>query len=129
MEVREFLGAYYPNREKLAAAYRALRDNGPPAAGDDDAGARRALVIFAELGLADEERGALTMLPEDEVSAGGAARRRLEDSPLFRRCERRRREAEEFVAGMCRWPVPVLRDLAADLLVSACGVDTGADVL
>jgi len=129
LEAREFLAAYYPSRDKLAAAYRALRDDGPSPPGDNDAGARRALAIFAELGLADAESGTLAALPEDEVPPGGAARRRLEESPLFRRCERRRREAEEFVAGMCRWPLPVLRDLTADLWISARGVDTGADVL
>jgi single-stranded-DNA-specific exonuclease len=129
LEAREFLAAYYPGREQLAAAYRALRDGGSSPLADNDAGARRALVIFAELDLADGESGTLTALPEDETHPGGASRRRLEDSPLFRRCERRRREAEEFAAGMCRWPLPVLRDLASDLRISTCGVDTGADVL
>jgi single-stranded-DNA-specific exonuclease len=129
LEGREFLAAYYPGRDELAAAYRALRDGGPSPLADNDAGARRALAIFAELDLADGDSGTLTALPEDGVTPGGGTRRRLEESPLFRRCERRRREAEEFVSGMCRWPLPVLRDLAVDLWVSASGVDTGADVL
>ncbi|HUU56522.1 MAG TPA: hypothetical protein VMW93_04195, partial [bacterium] len=128
LEAREYLAGYYPSREKLAAAYRALRDGGPSAQADD-AGTRRATAIFAELGLVDEERGTVTALSEDGLRIGGTARRRLDDSPLFKRCERRRREAEEFVAGMCRWPLPVLRDLAADLSGSTCGVDTGAKVL
>jgi hypothetical protein len=126
-EAREFLAGYYPSREKLAALYRAWRDEGA-ATTEDDAGRRRALAIFAELGLADGEGGAITERPEGEGGAGDAGRRRLEDSPVFRRCERRRREAGEFVAGLCRWPTAVLRALAADLLVAARGVDTDAEV-
>jgi single-stranded-DNA-specific exonuclease RecJ len=128
LEVREFLAAYYPSRDKLAATYRALRDGGASPLGDNATAERRALAIFAELDLADAGSGALAALPEDEIAPGGAAHRRLEESPLFRRCERRRREAEEFVAGMCRWPLSVLRDLGADLRISARTIDTGGEV-
>lgn len=129
LEAKEFLDAYYPSRERLAAAYRGLRDGDASLLDENDLGGRRALAIFAELGLADAQSRTLTELSQDEVAPGGAARRRLEESVLFTRCERRRREAGEFVAGMCRWPLPVLRELAADLSIPARGVDTGGEVL
>ncbi|UCH77353.1 MAG: single-stranded-DNA-specific exonuclease RecJ [Candidatus Coatesbacteria bacterium] len=114
--VREFLNRYYPSREYMVAVYRQLQ-NGGVAVTEGDVGWRRALDIFAELGI--EVEGVATGSAEAE-------RRPLDESPLFRRCERLRRAAEDFVAALGRC-VPA--DLAS--LLSGVGpaeLDTNRDV-
>jgi len=129
LAAREFLGRYYPDRVRLTEVYRTMREGGAAAVDGDDEGARRAVAIFEELGLLEEGGRGVVALETEELRAGDAARRPLEDSPLFRRCERRRRAAEEFVAALCRWPAAALEGLAAELAASVCNLDTQGDVL
>jgi hypothetical protein len=129
LAAREFLGRYYPDRARLTEVYRTMREGGAAAVDGDDEGARRAVAIFEELGLLEEGGRGVVALETEELRAGDAARRPLEDSPLFRRCERRRRAAEEFVAALCRWPAAALEGLAAELAASVCNLDTQGDVL
>ncbi len=119
---REFLRRYYPDRERLAELYRELRERGELPAADDDPGVRRALGVFRELGLNEEAGGGL--VGADGGAARSAERKALDDSPLFRRCRRRREAAERFVAAMCEWPAAALEDLARDLSFGASGLDT-----
>ncbi len=126
---KEFLSHYYPDRTRLTEVYRTMREEGVAAVEGDDEGTRRAVAIFEELGLLEERGRGVVALETEELRAGNAARRSLEDSPLFRRCERRRRAAEEFVAALCRWPAAALERLAAELTASVCDLDTRVDVL
>ena len=119
---REFLRRYYPDRERLAELYRELRERGELPAADDDPGVRRALGVFRELGLNEEADGGL--VGADGGAARSAPRKALDDSPLFRRCLRRREAAERFVAAMCEWPTAALEDMARDLSFDASGLDT-----
>jgi len=116
-QAREFLSRYYPTREYLVEIYRRLQE-GEIAAAGVDVGVRRAVRIFAELGIAVESAG------EGAPSgAAGPQRRPLDESPLFRRCERLRRAAEDFVAAVGRCAAS---DLAS--LLSGAGpgeLDTG----
>jgi hypothetical protein len=74
---------------------------------------RRALGVFRELGLIEDVGEGATVIDDGWLTS--AARKALDESPLFRRCQRRREEAERFVAAMCEWPAPALEDLARDL--------------
>jgi len=122
LAAREFLRRYYPDREMLAELYRELRERGELPAADDDPGVRRALEVFGELGLTEEaDRG---LVGADGGASPSPGRKALDDSPLFRRCQRRREAAEEFVAAMCEWPAAALENLARELSFAASGLDT-----
>jgi single-stranded-DNA-specific exonuclease len=112
-EARGFLRRYYPDRETLAALYRELRERGYSPSENDDLALRRALGVFRELGLIEDVGEGATVIDDGWLTS--AARKALDESPLFRRCQRRREEAERFVAAMCEWPAPALEDLARDL--------------
>ncbi len=110
---REFLAWYYPGRETLAALYRELRERGVYRPENDDLSARRALEVFRELGLIEETGAGLTVIDDGWLTS--PKRKALDDSPLFRRCQRRREEAERFVAAMYEWPAAAWEDFARDL--------------
>jgi single-stranded-DNA-specific exonuclease len=129
LAAKEFLGRYYPDRTRLTEVYRTMREEGAAAVDGDDEGVRRALAIFEELGLLEEGGRGLAALEAEELRAGDTPRRSLDDSPLFRRCERRRLAAEEFVAALCRWPAAALEGLTAELTASVRYLDTGGGVL
>ncbi len=115
---REFLRRYYPDRETLASLYRRLREDGLWAPEEGDGGGRRAAQVFCELGLVEETATGLV------IAGGGAAggrRKPLEDSPLFRLCQRRREAAEEFVASLCEWSEGDLENMVRDLLQGGTG--------
>jgi single-stranded-DNA-specific exonuclease len=119
-QAREFLNRYYPSREYLVEIYRHLQDRGFSAA-EVDVGGRRAVHIFAELGIGIEGVGA-----DESGAPAETSRRPLDESRLFRRCERLRGAAVDFVAA-------VKRCTAADLasLLGGAGpaeLDTDRDV-
>lgn len=114
---REFLARYYPDRDMLAVLYRELRARGLSPPESEDAGVRRALEVFRELDLIEDVDGGVIAI--DDGLSPSAGRKALDDSPLFRRCQRRREEAERFVAAMCEWPVAALEDFARDLSFAA----------
>ncbi|MEE9455905.1 MAG: hypothetical protein V3W11_01995, partial [bacterium] len=114
---REFLRRYYPDRDTLVALYRELRERGLSPPESDDPGVRRALEVFRELDLIEDVDGGVVVI--DDGLSPTAGRKSLDDSPLFRRCERRREEAERFIAAICKWPVAALEDFARDLSSAA----------
>lgn len=122
LAAREFLRRYYPDRERLAELYRELRERGELPAADDDPGVRRGLEVFRELGLNEEVDGGL--VGAEGGAAPSAKRKALDDSPLFRRCRRRREAAERFVAVMCEWPAAALEEMTRDLSFGASSFDT-----
>jgi single-stranded-DNA-specific exonuclease len=118
LAAKEFLGRYYPGRERLAHVFRDLRENGPREIEGMERGDRRAVEIFRELGLADVSGGEVTVC-DAPPSEGGPGRVSLDESSLFGRCERRRDAAEEFISGLCRWSEATLRELMRDVSASA----------
>ena len=125
---KKFLGGYYPDRDRLAEVYRTWRERGPSLIEESDVGLRRAFEIFRELGLV-EERGGDAAAPAYGPRLTGEERKRLDDSPLFKRCERRRETAEQFITAVCSWPAAALEELAAELSLAASGLDTSPAVL
>lgn len=116
---KDFLRRFYPDRDTLASLYRRMREGGFSALEESD-GARRAAMVFYELGLMRETASGFTLV--DEVEANGE-RKSLEGSRIFRLSKRRREAAEEFVGALCEWPEADLEDLVRDLLQG--GIEPG----
>jgi len=114
-DARELLERLYPSRKRLEASYRRLRAGETP---EDGVGETRARAVFAELGLI-ETVGTKAILPKE-----AGPRRALSDSALFRRCERLRGAAEEFIDNLSRWPAAMLREAVTDLARAGKGLDT-----